>query len=281
MKVLVGIISKDRAGILPKAISSAKSQEGVAIEIAVFDDASSDNTRALERTFPEVKWYFSEKNLGVSKARNFLMQTSGLEFYCSLDDDSWFLESDALAKGLTIMQSDPTVAAIAFDILSPDQPNRNTRSTEFLVRDFIGCGHLLRLSAVKEAGYYQQMPGFYGGEEKDLSIKLLDLGYKILKAPDVHVWHDKTNKARDLYKQHRSGVCNDLVFFFRRAPLFILSVGLPYRVFQHARFGLRSKLTRSTWLGIRDFFSVLFEGKVKRSSVSVVTFREFMDLPSA
>jgi GT2 family glycosyltransferase len=256
-------------------------QKDVDVEIAIFDDASSDNTRDLAHTFADVRWHFAESSLGVSKARNFLMQIDGFEFYCSLDDDSWFLESDALAKGVDIMRSDSTIAAIAFDILSPDQPNRNTRSTQFSVRDFIGCGHLLRLSVVRAAGYYQQMPGFYGGEEKDLSIKLLDLGYKIMKTPGVHVWHDKTNKARDPRKQHRSGVCNDLVFFFRRAPLIILSLGLLYRVFQHLKFGVQSKLFRSTWGGIIDFFGLFVTRKLKRVPVSVVTFRRFMELPGA
>ena len=63
-------------------------------------------------------------------------------------------------------------------------------------------------------------PGYYGSEEKDLSIRLVDKGYRVVFYKGVYVWHDKTSVARNLNKQHRSGVCNDLVFLFRSLFLF-------------------------------------------------------------
>ena len=66
---------------------------------------------------------------------------------------------------------------------------------------FIGCGHVVRLAAVHAVGVYEPAPGSYGGEEKDLSLRLMDAGYAILSLPGVHVWHEKTSIARVVPKQ--------------------------------------------------------------------------------
>src|SRR5436853_1462944 len=108
---------------------------------------------------------------------------------------------------------------------------------------FVGCGHVLRLSAVREVGGYEAVPGSYGGEEKDLCLRLLDAGYQLVKLPGVHVWHDKTLVARDLVAQHRSGVCNDLVLTLRRTPTLLLPVALLVKLYRHWRFSLSHGLT--------------------------------------
>ena len=79
--------------------------------------------------------------------------------------------------------------------------------------NFIGCGsHHQAESCKGDKLLYPYNPSFYGTEEKDLSIHLVDIGYKVVFYKGVYVWHDKTSISRNLYKQHRSGVCNDFVF---------------------------------------------------------------------
>ena len=77
MKVLIGITSKNREKILPKAIESALSQTYPHKEVWVFDDASTDNTRSLAITYPNVKWIFSEEPKGYVYARNLFMRAEG------------------------------------------------------------------------------------------------------------------------------------------------------------------------------------------------------------
>ena len=60
-KVLIGITSKDRYAILPKAINSAISQMYDHKEIAVYDDNSTDATETLAAEYSNVKWYFSKQ----------------------------------------------------------------------------------------------------------------------------------------------------------------------------------------------------------------------------
>jgi len=180
------------------------------------------------------------------------------------------------------MEASPAVAVLAFKILSNDLRKEIKRGNVIVeTNNFIGCGHMLRVSAVKSVGCYAVNPGYYGGEEKDLCIRLMDKNFSIIRFPEVEIWHDKTNIARDLLKQFRSGVCNDLVFAYRRIPGIILLPILLYKFFSNFRFALFSEkrqFVKPCLQGMYDFFKFLFSGKVNRKAVKLSTYRKFIRL---
>lgn len=283
MKVLIGITSKNRAAILPKAIMSALDQQCGDKIVAVFDDASTDGTALLVSAYPQVQWTISDIPRGLMYARNLFLEISDAEYFCSLDDDAWFLAKDTLQQGLTYLAANENVAAIAFDILSPDGSDKKLDGSKAInpveTNIYIGCGHILRVSAAKQAGAYLSSPGFYGSEEKDLCIRLIDQGHRIIKMEGLYVWHDKTNIARDQPAQHRSGVCNDLVFMWRRTPFIFLIPALFSKLFKHIIFSVRYKevsLLKPCLKGIGDFIKILFSFNIHRKAVSVKAFKKYM-----
>lgn len=276
MKVLIGITTHNRAAILPQAIQSALDQDYPDKEVAVFDDASTDGTPDLQSRFPQVRWYRVEQQQGYLPARNQLMSETDAEAYFSLDDDAWFMQGDEISRGVELLAERPEVAALAYDILSPDRPAPVERSAPYATHMYIGCGHLLRLSAAREAGFYTPSPGFYGGEEKDLCIQLLDRGYEILLLPGVHVWHDKAMLARDLPAQHRSGVCNDFVFAYRRCPYPMVLWLIPGKVLSHLKFAVGNGFVQSYIQGMFLFFRSVRKLAPTRRPVSPLAFKEFL-----
>lgn len=279
MKILIGIVTKNRIDILPKAIESALSQRLKDKKVYVFDDNSFQDIEFLKNNYTEVEWIFSKEDKNYLYARNLLMRLDGYEFYCSLDDDAWFLEGDELEIALEQFEKDEKIAAIAFDILSPDKPNENIRTDPLETNLFIGCGHILKLSAVKEVGYYDENPGKYGGEEKELAIKLIDAGYKIIKLPGVHVWHDKSEISRDKLFQWRSSVCNDLVFAYRKTPFIALPFVLISKVLKNMIFSIKydhEGYFKAFLNGIKDF--ILYLPSIKRKPVKLSTIRKFKEL---
>src|SRR4029079_8717640 len=147
------------------------------LRVAVVDDASADATPSVRPEFPTVSWERFATNQGYVRARNKMMLSAPEDYYVSLDDDAWFLATDEIALAVDYLESHPKVAAVAFDILSPDRPDANGRGKKTLVALFIGCGHVFRLSLVKRLGGYGQFPGSYGVEEADLCLRLIDAGY--------------------------------------------------------------------------------------------------------
>lgn len=284
-KVLIGITSKNRVSILPKAIASAFEQTYPNKEIAVFDDCSTDGTKELAKTISDVSWHFPKDPKGYLFARNMFLETTDATYYVSLDDDSWFLNRHDLQKAVDYMDLNLTVAALAFTIYSPDDDvslqKLDVQLKPSVTNNFIGCGHLVRVEYVRQVGCYTTNPGYYGGEEKDLCIKLMDVGFTIMTFPEVLVWHEKTNVARNLPKQHRSGVCNDLVFAYRRIPTVFLFPILGYKFFSHFRFSIQYNnifLTKPCLMGFVDFFKYLISGNTNRKSVSISTYRAFKKL---
>lgn len=276
MKVLIGITTHNRADILSKSIQSALDQNYADKEVAVFDDASTDDTPLLQSRFPGATWYRVENNEGYLAARNRLMRESDADFYFSLDDDAWFVHGDEISRGVELLQRRREVAALAYDILTPDRPEPVERLQPLRTHTFIGCGHLLRLSAVREVGYYTPSPGFYGSEEKDLCVQLLDRHYEIMFLPGVHVWHDKSSQARDLEAQHRSGVCNDFVFALRRCPFPMALWLIPGKFVSHLRFAVTNDLLRPCLKGMAMFCAALPRVATTRRPVSSTAFHEYL-----
>lgn len=242
----------------------------------VLDDASTDSTPATAARYPAVRWIRHETPRGIIESRNELMRGADAEFFLCLDDDAWFLGTDALSAAVARLADAKDVAAIAFDILSPDRPAEQPRRQPRAAAMYIGCGHVLRLDAVRAAGYYASVPGGYGSEEKDLCLRLADRGQRVELLPGVHVWHDKAWAGRDNRPLHRSGVCNEMVMTVRRCPLPDLLAVIPLKFASYFAFWIRNPMyLRSGLAGWLDFARNLGTAWQTRQPVRRETFRRF------
>lgn len=203
------------------------------------------------------------------------------DYFVSLDDDAWFLRGDEIAAAIQLLKRLPEVAAVAFDILSPDRPDSRAREEPRPAAMFPGCGHVVRLKAARSVGLYEATPGSYGGEEKDLCLRLIDAGYEIVSLPGVHVWHEKTLLARDIPAQHRSGVCNDLAMTLRRTPVLILPVALVSKLYRHFMVSWQHRLVRPFFQGLGLFVRAFPAVWRSRMPVRMATLRTFMRLSRA
>lgn len=272
--VLIGITTFNRDRVLAKAIESALEQEYEFKEVMVIDDASTDETPSIGKRFENLRWIRRESSVGYRANRNEMMSRPEFDFYVSLDDDAWFLVGDEIQIAMDRMFQNEKLAAIAFDILSPDEPNENERSHPSFTNMFIGCGHLLRLSAVREVGNYVETPGSYGGEEKDLCIRLIDAGYKIEKLPGVHVWHDKAWDDRDWFGTHCSGVCNDLALCLMRCPFPAVVGAIPFKIFRHMLFAIKNpRFLVASFSGVMKFAKNFFKSIAARKPVQYSSFK--------
>lgn len=276
--VLVGIVTRNRSALLPKAISSALAQRGCSVRVSVIDDCSSDDTSSIAQRFPMVEWARFSEPRGHMAARNEWMNSDSAEFFVSLDDDAWFVKGDEVSVALKAFDQNPQVAAVAYDILSPDKPQVRSRTGSKLAASYIGCGHMLRLAALRGIGGYAPAPGRYGSEEKDLCLRLMDAGHQVVLLPGVHVWHEKSPMARVFPEQFQSLVCNDLAFTFRRTPTALLAVAMLAKVLQHCSFAARRGLLGPCLQGFGQFTRSWQQVWRSRDPVKLATLRAFMKL---
>jgi len=208
-----------------------------------------------------------------------MMRLAEADYFVSLDDDAWFVEGDEVEIAIKLMESDHTIGAVAFDILSESNPSEQQRRSPYPIAAYIGCGHIVRLSAARELNYYSDLPCYYGAEEKEFCLRLLSKGYSILLMPGVHVWHDEEWDTRDQSATHRSGVCNELTVAIMRYPLPQLLYVFPGKVANYVLFWLRwPRFLRSGMLGVVDALRFMPQSLLKRKAVSGAAFRKYRRL---
>lgn len=91
--VSVIIPTYNYARFLPSAVKSVQAQDGVATEIIIVDDGSTDNTAAEAQAFGAAVRYIHQENQGLSAARNTGLRAARGEYLVFLDAD------DLLCKG--------------------------------------------------------------------------------------------------------------------------------------------------------------------------------------
>src|SRR5438105_10446479 len=114
--ICLGIVTRNRAQSLRKAIASALRQKVTNMEIVVLDDGSTDETDTLPAQFRQVSWIRRDKTAGYISARNELMRDGNFDYFVSLDDDAWFVNDDEVSLGVNFLEENRAVAAVAFDV---------------------------------------------------------------------------------------------------------------------------------------------------------------------
>lgn len=279
MKVLIGIITRNRALLLPKAIESALAQDYPDKEVFVLDIASTDHTPSIRACFPQVRWERLEQRVGIPESRNRLMADTDAKYFLSLDDDAWFLRHDEIRLGVEFLEAHRGYAAVAYDILLPGNTPRPDRGEPRDCAIFVGCGHLLRLSDIAAVDYYAPNPTVYGGsEEVDLCMRLYGQGRKTIFLPGVHVWHERTATGRNIFEQFSHNLCNEFVSTFRRCPAVPLLPVAGCRLASLLAFAVRSGRVRAYFKGL-TLFAGAFPGVLAtRAPLTPAAFHAFTQL---
>jgi glycosyltransferase involved in cell wall biosynthesis len=124
MKQVEGLVSViiptyNRAQLCKKAVESALFQTYRDIEVIVVDDGSTDDTREVISNLDSRVHYLSQKNSGVSAARNLGMQSARGEFIAFLDsDDTWLPWK--LKLQVNLLRTLPNAGMVWTDMIAVD-----------------------------------------------------------------------------------------------------------------------------------------------------------------
>ena len=162
--------------------------------VIVVDNASSDGTiEMIREEFPWVELVvMPNSNYGACETFNVGFASSRSPLTAILDDDI-VMPPDWLEKTTRKMLSEPaTTAIVSTKVVEPGMPDSYKESaavnTERYMSTFRGCASLARTEALREAGYYDERLFIYGNE-RDLTCRLLNRGYRVLQFPGAEVFH--------------------------------------------------------------------------------------------
>ncbi len=202
--------------------------------VIVVDNASSDGTQEMIREqFPQVHLVvMPHSGYGACETFNVGFASSNTPLTAILDDDI-VMPPDWLELTTARIEAEPeSTAIVSTKVVEPGMPDSYrdapALNTERYMSTFRGCASLARTSALREANFYDARLFIYGNE-RDLTCRLLNLGYRVLQFPGAEVFH-KTPFGikpgpRSLFYHAR----NAWLTMFKYAPLKDL-VRLPFLV---------------------------------------------------
>lgn len=207
------------------------------LEVLILDN---NETNILEEKIKEIftenknivlKYFNDGKNYGVALGRNYLIEKAKGEILITLDDDIE-IEEDInffIEKVEQYFNNNKNIGCLAFNIINfysrqhlrHEIPHGNKKlnfEENLYTYYFIGAGHAIKKEVYEKAGLYPDDLGKYGGEERDLSFRILEKGYEILYTVDLKIYHKVSQNGRlkeETYNRYR----NQLVVLNRYMPL--------------------------------------------------------------
>lgn len=251
-------------------------------EVIVYDDASEDGTAEyLRRCFPAITIRRSPNNVGQPAARATGYSEARYDWIVSLDDDLLFFDPSAVQRALGVARAEERVGAVAMTYYQQGagRPESGGPSEHVLfeVRSFLGCCVVLNRAAALECGCYPFWI-YRQGEERFLSIPLLDRDYRILAGGPPVAIH-LVSPVRDRQAMSWYGVRNTLLFDSICVPHpycvpYLFKDACKLFLYKLSLRNLPTKLAALSW----GLFSVLRMAG-QRNPVSKAAFRKYVTLP--
>ncbi len=206
--VSVIIPSWNRKSDLKRALRGIFSQDYKPIEVIVTDNGSTDGTAEMVRkNFKKVHLIANKENLGVSKAKNQGIKASRGSYILFCDSDIEMFNKRCISIMVQIMQEHQDIGALGGEAyILPDgktiskkkmiTPNCETSTIVMPNNDYLleGCGYVATCNCMMPKTLLYDCGGFdesiiYGGEDKEMGLKLKKQGYKSIVDSRCLVYH--------------------------------------------------------------------------------------------
>ncbi len=196
--VTVIIATRNREQDLGITLRLLRQQIYAPLEVIVVDDASSVSLETVvRREWPEAIFWRNERNLGQSASRTEAMRRAAGKYILLLDDDSCLIESCDLGNAVRRFEDEDDIGIIGFFIHNGESlaELNNSKAIEGIVRNFGAGGALLRKEMIEQVGGFNSFM-FLGAEEDELSLRVINAGWKILFLPSIIIHHRVSPVAR-------------------------------------------------------------------------------------
>lgn len=233
-------------------------------EVVVVDNGSTDGTETAVMTdFPQVKYRYSDRNLGFAKANNIGATMSSGEWILLLNSDAR-LNKDSLVDALAYLRSHPECGVLGAQLLNADGSNQNSIAsipsvaTELLNKSLLRRlfpgrypGKERRIKAPTEVdsviGAFLMSPRsvwetvdglderyFFFLEETDYCLQVRNKGWSVVHHPGVKVWHGQGGSAKKVAAGARIEYWRSRYQFFDKhfhtKQVGLLRIGLKFRL---------------------------------------------------
>ncbi len=189
-KVTIGILTHNSEAYVQHCLNSLKAQNYDHLEIVVFDNNSSDDTRIIiEENFPEVRLLTSEENLGFGTAHNRIMHKTENDMYGCFNVDMIF-EPNFVSEMVKTLEKKPIYGSVGGKIKRWDfqtfsknpQGMREMGKTNFI--DSFGL-RILKSHRFEDIGQGEVDYGQYDNEQEVFGVSGAAVLYRRKALDDI------------------------------------------------------------------------------------------------
>ena len=210
------IVTHNRAEWLRRSVRSVLRQRPAVPALIVVDNGSTDHTsQVLREECPQATVVRLAQNTGCAVGSNVGAAAATHDLLFFLDDDSELAE-DAVAWATRALMADDRIGAVTGPIIEDGKPVWVPDTPHPTYINVCHSQGAFRKRAFLAAGMYPA-DFFYGAEEMDLSLRLMEAGYDIVFHPGIVLCHGadpRTRRRFGVLEIHR----NMLRVVLMRAP---------------------------------------------------------------
>jgi len=257
----------------------------------VFDDGSTDGTyEFVQHHFPKVIVHRNQVSKGYLYCRNKMLNETTADYAISLDDDAHFLTENPIEIIEHYFDQNSKCGVIAgrifWDIVEIE--NKFSNDKPQVVKGFVGCGHVWRMSAWRDIPNYPEWFQFYG-EESFASIQLLKQDWEIHYVPELLVQHrvnriERVKSKKNVAFRYRRSIRADWFNYFLFFPYIEIPRKMAYSIwmqFKNKIFKGNLKIIRPLFLAIIDLILAMPKLMKHRNSLSSEEYEKYLKLNEA
>ena len=248
------ISTHNRRAELTRTLSALRQLDPRPDEIIICADGCSDGTPEFVRAeYPEVRLLVHDPARGSIPSRNELAAVCISDLFLSLDDDSYPIEPDFIARLRQLFAATPRLAVAAFPQRSDEWPETLT-ATDFGPPRFIGSyansGAAIRCSVFRALGGYPDF-FFHAYEEPDFALRCLADGWQVKYETGLSIRHHFTSTQRNELRTHQRHARNEFWSVLLRCPGWAIMPVALFRAASQLRYaagrGPRWALAEPRW----------------------------------
>jgi GT2 family glycosyltransferase len=246
--ISVCIATRNRRDDLARTLHELMRLDPGPSEMIVLADGCTDGTAEfVAQKFPAVRLFAHTEAHGSIPSRNKMATACRSEIMLSLDDDSYPVEADFIARVVVFFAENPALAILSFPQRTDEFPETLTK-TDFGPSRFVGTysnsGAAIRRAVFSALGGY---PDYFGHayEEPDFALRCAAAGWHVREETSLTIRHHYTSAERNELHVHHRHARNELWSVLLRCPApYALAVAL-FRVLRQAGYARRRGLS---WL---------------------------------